>query len=176
METNALPPYDQSDKPTGCCARFKDEGWDGTDLHFKDKKFLKAKTVSLFHIPLNMGQMFGKTFAAIEAADARKDDDFIVLSHDPTPWRGEHLFAVSKDVPGHEMVTLSGDYETKVFEGPFKDAPKWEREMESYLAGKGKRLKKTYFYYTTCPKCAKTYGRNPVVLVAETEAGTHKAA
>ncbi|MFC1523447.1 hydrolase [Thermodesulfobacteriota bacterium] len=168
MKMNALPRYDMSDNPTDCCPRFKPEGWDGQELHFNDKLFLKAKTRSLFHIPLNMGSVFPKTFAAITDADARNDDDFIVLSYDPSPWTGEHYFSVTREVPGQEMVKLSGEYLTKVFEGPYKNAPKWEKEMAEYVADKGKQVVKTYFFYTTCPKCAKVYGKNYLVAVSET--------
>ena len=31
MNTNELPTYDASDNPTGCCPRFKPNGWDGQD-------------------------------------------------------------------------------------------------------------------------------------------------
>lgn len=167
METNALPKYDQSDKPTGCCPRFTPEGWDGQELHFRDKLFVKARTHSLFHVPLNMGTVFAKTFRAIEGASATSDDNFLVLSRDPSAWIGEHYFAVTREVPGQETVRMSGDFLTKVFEGPYRDAPKWERELEDYVRGQGKTLKRSYFFYTTCPKCAKVYGKNYVVGVAE---------
>jgi len=36
---------------------------------------------------------------------------------------------------------------------------------------KGKRLRKMYLYYTTCPKCAKKYGKNYIVILAEIDAG-----
>ena len=169
MEINALPKYDMSDNPTNCCPRFKQDGWDEQELHFKDKLFVKAKTKSIFHIPLNMGSVFPKTFSAIEKANARNDDDFIVLSYDPSSWTGEHYFSVNKDVSGQEMVHLSGDFLTKVFEGPYKDAPKMEKEMEEFIKSKGKNVKKTYFFYTTCPKCAKFYGKNYMVAVSEIE-------
>ena len=158
-----------SDNPTNCCPRFKQDGWDEQELHFKDKLFVKAKTKSIFHIPLNMGSVFPKTFSAIEKANARNDDDFIVLSYDPSSWTGEHYFSVNKDVSGQEMVHLSGDFLTKVFEGPYKDAPKMEKEMEEFVKSKGKNVKKTYFFYTTCPKCAKFYGKNYMVAVSEIE-------
>ena len=116
MEINALPKYDMSDNPTKCCPRFKQEGWDDQELHFKDKLFVKVKTRSIFHIPINMGSVYPKTFKAIEEANAFSDDNFIVLSHDPSAWTGEHYFSVTKEVPNAEMVTLSGDYLTKVFE------------------------------------------------------------
>lgn len=47
----------------------------------------------------------------------------------------------------------------------------WIDEMESYVAAQGKHTHKLYFYYTTCPKCAKKYGKNYVVILAEVEAG-----
>lgn len=56
---------------------------------------------------------------------------------------------------------------TKVFEGPYKDMGKWIRDMNSFVASKGKTAKKMFFYYTTCPKCAKVYGKNYVVILSE---------
>lgn len=58
MEVNALPPYDLKDIPTGCCPRFHPEGWDGQELHFRNKPFVRATTRSAFHIPLNMAAVF----------------------------------------------------------------------------------------------------------------------
>jgi hypothetical protein len=167
METNRTPVYDASDNPTGCCPRFHPEAWDGQALHFADKLFARATTKSLFHIPIDMGQVFGKTFAEIQAAHAEAGDQFVVLSRDLSPWSAEHLFAVANPPPGLEMVRLSGDYRTKVFEGPFKDAAKWDAQFEAALATEGEAAAKTYFFFTTCPKCAKAYGKNYVVAVAE---------
>jgi hypothetical protein len=39
--------------------------------------------------------------------------------------------------------------------------------MQAYVSEQGKTPKKMYFYYTTCPKCAKKYGKNYVVLLAQ---------
>jgi len=169
MDINASPKYDMSDNPTNCCPRLNPEGWDDQELHFKDKLFVKADSRSIFHIPLNIGSVFETTSSAIEKAGAWPSEQCIILTHDESAWREEHLFAVTNEVPGQEMVRLSGDYITKVFEGPYKDAPKWMKEMEALVAAKGKRSKKVYFFYTTCPKCAKVYGKNYVVAVAEYE-------
>ncbi len=46
-------------------------------------------------------------------------------------------------------------------------AGKWAKEMTSYVSEKGHTIKQLYFYYTTCPKCAKAYGKNYVVLLAQ---------
>lgn len=166
MDVNAVPKYDLSDNPTGCCPRFDPVGWDEQELHFKDKRFVKAKTRSLMHVPVNMGSVFSKTFKAIEEADAQGEDGFIVLSRDSSAWTAEHYFAVVRDVPGQDMTRMSGEFVTKVFEGPYKDAPKWCAETEGYAKENGKAVEDTYFFYTTCPKCAKYYGKNYVVVVA----------
>ena len=167
MEANVLPHYEMSDNPTGCCPRFHPEGWDYRSLHFRDKRFVRAKTRSIAHIPLNMGKVFRKTFEAIEAAEALDGSDLIVMSHDRSAWSAEHFFAVAKDVPGQENVRLNGDYVTKVFEGPYKEARHWCRELEARVEAVGKHAQRTYFFYTTCPKCAKAYGKNYVVGVTQ---------
>ena len=135
-------------------------------MHFDNKPFVKASTVSLFHMPLNMGSVFAKTWEEIKESHAN-NGGFLVLSHEDSAWHAEHLFAVTKDVPDATMVHLSGDFLTKVFEGPFSDARKWCAEMEAYVAGKGRQLDTMYFFYTTCPRCAKHYGKNYVVGVAK---------
>ena len=169
LEKNALPHYDTSDNETGCCPRFNPEGWDEAELHFENKPFVRAETKSIFHIPMNMGSVFSKTFRDIEKAGAHSDDDFIVLSRDLSNWKGEHFFSVTGDVPGHESIRISGDFITKVFEGPFRNMGSWEREVESFVASRGMATPKTYYFYTTCPKCAKVYGKNYVVAIAEVE-------
>jgi hypothetical protein len=39
--------------------------------------------------------------------------------------------------------------------------------MKVHVASKQKAMQKLYFFYTTCPKCAKAYGKNYVVLLAQ---------
>ena len=167
MQTNALPKYDARDNPTGCCPRFDPAGWDGQDLNFADKPFITARTKSVAHVPLDMAKAFRDTFAAIERAKARDPDDFLVLSRDRSAWSAEHLFAVARDVPGYPLVRLSGDYRTAVFEGPFKRVPQWAREVELRAHTRGKTIEDLYFFYTTCPKCAKAYGKNYEVAVSK---------
>ena len=169
MQTNETPQYDVSDNPTNCCPRFNPENWDDQELHFKDKLFVKAETKSLLHIPVNMDKVFTNTFKAIQSADAENAEQSLVLSRDASAWKGEHYFAVTKEVPGVEMVKLSGDYVIKVFEGPYKEAKNFDQELTTFVENKGKKAKRNYFFYTTCPKCAKFYGENYMVGVAEIE-------
>ena len=118
MQINEIPAYDVTDNETNCCPRFHPEPWDRQTLHFEDKPFVRAGTVSLFHMPLNMGSVFKRTFEAIEQAHAT-EGGFMVLSHDDSAWHAEHLFSVTRPVAGADMVFLSGDFLTKVFEGPY---------------------------------------------------------
>lgn len=167
MELNKLPIYDMSDNPTGCCPRFKPAGWDQQELHFKEKLFVRVETRNILHVPVNIGKVFSKTFEAIEKADAYDKEQFVVLTNDISAWKAEHFFAVTKEVSGEEMVRMSGDFLTRVFEGPYKEAPKWYEQMKKYVQQQGKTAKKVYFFYTTCPNCAKYYGKNYVVGFAE---------
>ena len=167
MQTNELPYMDTSDNPTGYCPRFNPEGWDGQELHFDHKKFLRAETRSLFYFPLNFGKVFGRVQSKIEESGANSNGEYFVLSHDESKFRAEHLFAVTKDVEGEEMVELSGHFLTKVFEGPYKEIPNWAKEMEQCARDRGKNDTNVRFFYTTCPKCARTYGKNYVVGVVE---------
>ena len=167
METNTLPRYDVSDNPTGCCPRFNPEGWDGRHLHFRDKPFIRATTRSVMHIPVNMGSVFGRVLGRIDEANAFDPDDYIALSRDLSAWEAEHLFAVAREVPGETMTTLTGDYITHVFEGPYREVREWVPELEGMVREKGYEPKTVYMFYTTCPKCSAEYRKNYVVGVVQ---------
>jgi hypothetical protein len=103
---------------------------------------------------------------AIVKADALAPEP-VLLSDENSLWGADVYIAVTKDVPGAKMEKISGTFLTKVFEGAYKDVPKWHKEMAQFVKSRGKEAKKTYSFYTTCPKCAKVYGKNYVVLVSE---------
>ena len=151
---------------TGCCPRFKPDAWEGKEITWTEKLFVKDKVRSLLHIPLNFGQVMVKNMEKIEEAGASAKD-VIVLSGEESMWGSNIYIAVEKDFTGAEVVKISGTFLTKVFEGPYKDMGKWIRDMNTFVASKGKTAKKTFFYYTTCPKCAKVYGKNYVVILSE---------
>lgn len=151
---------------TGCCPQFNPEPWDGKEHTWQDKLFIKDHVVSFMHIPLNFGMVMVKNMKKIEKAGAISPD-WMTLSDEKSPWGADVYVSVDKDVPDAETVKISGTFLTKVFEGPFKDIRGWVKEMEEFVASRGKEMKKMYAYYTTCPKCAKHRGKNYVVLVAE---------
>lgn len=167
MQTNGLPAFDLSVNTTGCCPKFNPMGWDNVKLHFEDKKFVRAVTKSAMHVPLNMGQVFTRVQENMDDVAAFDNAEMLVLSRDVSAWEAEHFFAVSRDVPGEDMVTISGDFITRVFEGPYRKAAGWVHDMEIAAKAQGKKAKTVYMFYTTCPSCAKAYGENYVVGVAQ---------
>jgi hypothetical protein len=173
MQINALPHYDDSVNTTGCCAKFNPEGWDGQELEFKNKKFVRAETSCVMHVPLNMSKVFERVHRHLHEAKAYNADNFIVLSHEVSPWKAEHFFSTDRDIAGEETALLSGRFVTKVFEGPFNKAESWYEAMENVAKAKGVTPKNIYFFYTTCPKCARVYGKNYVVGVADVSGEGH---
>ncbi|MFH1381371.1 MAG: hydrolase [Chloroflexota bacterium] len=155
---------------TLCCPRFDPEPWNEKELLWKDKLFVKDTVMQFMHSPLpgTFSKTVGRMWKKIEEAGANPDiKDFIMLATESSPWRGEIYINATKEVPNAENVKLSGTYVTKVFDGSYNEIPKWVKEMSQYVNQKGKTIKKYYFYYTTCPKCAKVYGHNYIVAFAE---------
>ncbi len=150
---------------TGCCADVDPAEWDGRTLTWTDQRFVKDTIRAFFHVPLNFGAVVTRTHAAIEKAEAYPERP-LWLSDEVSPWRSDLYLQVDRDVPGAETVTLSGTFVTKVFEGPFRDAGKWAEAMRARVAAEGREMKGLYFFYAICPKCAKHYGHNRVVLFA----------
>jgi hypothetical protein len=154
---------------TECCPKFDPELWDGKEVIWKDKLFVRDTVPQLFHIPLpgSFGKTVSRMWQKIEAAGAKPENrDFLMLTSETSQWKGEIYINVTGEIPDAENVKLSGTYLTKVFDGAYNDVPKWIKEMGKYVSGKGKSVKNYYFYYTTCPKCAKKYGHNYAVVFA----------
>jgi hypothetical protein len=126
---------------------------------------VKDRVRSFFHIPLNFGGVMKRNLAAIESAGA-KPESMVILSDENSLWGADVYIEVTKDIPGANMATISGKFLSKVFEGPYRNVPRWMESMKSFVQSKQKRLEKLYVFYTTCPRCAKKYGKNYVVLLA----------
>ena len=90
---------------------------------------------------------------------------------DPHPWDKvthewkDKLFIT--DTTSADVIKMTGTYISRVFDGPYSGVPTYITEMEEYLKTLAKKSKKYYFYFTTCPKCAKKFGHNYIVAVSE---------
>jgi len=153
-------------KHTGCCDPFDPAPWQEKEITWQDKLFVKDHVTSFLHIPLNFGQKVVKNLKLIEKADAKSPYQ-LMLTDEKSLWGADLYIDVAKDVPYAQMAKISGTFLTKVYEGPYQNVGKWAEDMKEYVKSSGNPLKKLYFSYTTCPKCAKAYGKNYVVLFAQ---------
>jgi hypothetical protein len=155
----------QEVKSTGCCEPFNPELWQDKEITWQDKLFVKDHVTSLFFIPLNFSSKMTKNSNLIDKAGAKRPT--IVMTGEDALWGCNIYIDTDKQIPGTQMTTISGTFLTKVFEGSYQNIGKWIKEMDAYVKSKGKETKKLYFYYTACPKCAKVYGKNYTVLLAQ---------
>lgn len=151
-----------------CCPKFDPALWDNKIFEWDKKKFVKDKVFTLFYMPINFGSVIRKLMAKIDKAGA-KQQDWMGLSDHTSKWNMDIYVAVDKEVPGVENTTLSGKFLSKVYEGDFKETGKWCKDFENYAKEKNLKIQKMYMWYTTCPKCAKKYGKNYTAIVAQVE-------
>lgn len=119
-------------------------------------------------MPLNFGSVMKRLDKKITAAEANMLD-WLCLSDHTSKWNMDIYLAVDKDIPDLENVTLNGKFYCRVYEGSFKETGNWCKDFEDVAQTKGFQVKKWYMWYTTCPKCAKKYGKNYVVIVGQVE-------
>ncbi|MDO8308181.1 MAG: hypothetical protein Q7V58_07470 [Actinomycetota bacterium] len=152
---------------TDCCAVPDVAGWDRRTVVFAGQPFIRRTTRNVLHVPVNMA----RTMSALQTDAQRggvlpETSHVLVLSRDLSPWRAEHLMAVTGPVEGADNVELSGTFASRVFEGPFRNAGSWDRDVREYAESLGADPHEVYFFYTTCPACAKHYSKNYVIALA----------
>lgn len=153
-------------KPGECCPKFDPMPWDEKLVTWNRKKFVKDRVMCFLHIPLNFGAVMTRNIKAIEAENAVPQPR-VVLSDENSLWGADVYIEATKEIPSKSVFYISGTFLTKVFEGPYSNVRRWIEEMTDYARQESKEIQKLYFFYTTCPKCAKKLGKNYVVLLAQ---------
>lgn len=156
-------------KESECCQEFSPEKWDEKSITWGNKPFIKESIPTFFHIPFP--HMIEKKIVkmykmANEVNVAPPKEDWLVLFHDPSLFKSELYMNVMGPVKNTNNVTISGKFETKVFDGPYNAVPKFFKEMDTYLEKKEIKAKKYYVHYAYCPKCSEKAGHNYMVLFA----------
>ena len=159
-----------------------------------DKTFVVDGTYCLFYIPLGFGKAVRRAISKIEHSKTQvPKEDFMILSNCHSPWWSDILVSTSKDqdVEGAKVAKISGSFVAKAYEGEYSNMGKWAKEvqelvvkvrqdmtsLEKECSDKNiivqkqgeqheKDTEKILFYYPTCPKCARKYGKNYVVIFA----------
>lgn len=155
-----------AEKEKECCPRFHPEEWDDKILQWKNKKFIKDSVCTFFYMPLNFGRVMKRLDRKLSEANITISDG-ICLSDHTSKWNMDLYIAVDKDIPGYESTLFSGNFFSKVYEGPFRDTGKWCKDFEIHAQTKGFTITKWFMWYTTCPKCAKKYGKNYVAIISQ---------
>lgn len=149
-----------------CCPEFNPELWDGKVFEWQNKKFALGHVWTFLYIPFGFGGLMKKINDAAQKNNVDLSEG-ITLSETLSPWKMCVLVAASHDVPGFETATLSGKFIAKTYEGDFKNIKKWMEDFDQFTHRQNLRTEKTYAWYTTCPKCAKKYGKNYVVIIGK---------
>lgn len=153
-----------------CCPQFNPTGWDNKTYHWENKLFVQETIPQFFHMPLDW--MFGKAVSKMMGLMQKENamptgDEGIFLTHEPNMFKLELDVATTKEVAGLKNIKISGDFICKVFDGEYSQFPNWIKQTKDYVASQNKVVKDFYFYYTVCPKCAKKWGHNYVVIFAQ---------
>lgn len=149
-----------------CCPKFDPAPWDDKNFEWNDKVFVKGSVFTILYMPLNYGATMVKMDKKIREAGADWSEG-ICLSDHTSSWNMDLFISVDKRVSTLENKIMTGKFYSKVYEGPFKETGKWFKDFDQILVSKGYKDAKVYTWYTTCPKCAKKYGKNYVVMVAK---------
>jgi len=158
----------QTEKIPECCPEFDPVPWDDKTFEWENKKFIKDKVCTLFYMPVNFGKVITKMLGKVTSAGA-ETPDWLCLSDHTSGWNMNLYLAVDKEIKGAENTVLNGRFYSKVYEGAFKNSGKWCKDFETVARSKGLNTGKMYLWYTTCPKCAKKYGKNYVVILSRIE-------
>jgi hypothetical protein len=151
-----------------CCPEFNPQLWDNKHFEWNDRKFIRDKVSTFFYMPINFGKVMKRLDIKVREAGATMPD-FLCLSDHTSKWNMDVYLAVDKEIAAANNVKLSGNFFSKVYEGPFKDTGKWCKDFEQTAKNQSIKIDKWYMWYTTCPKCAKKYGKNYVVVIAKTQ-------
>lgn len=151
---------------TECCPRFDPAPWDDKMHSWDDKRFIKDRVRTFFFMPLNFGAVMRRVMKTLQDTGTSIQEG-ICLSDHTSRWNMDIYVAVDKEVAGARNTTLSGTFLSKVYEGDFKNTGAWCKDFETNAKARGLDIKKWYMWYTTCPKCAKKYGKNYVVILTQ---------
>lgn len=155
---------EQEKQEPECCPKFDPAPWENQVFDWDNKMFIRDKVFTFFYMPVNFGGAMKRLNEKVENAGATMPD-LLCLSEHTSKWNMDLYLAVDREIPGTENATLSGKFYSKVYEGPYQDTGKWTEEFKKAAKEKGFEIEKWYMWYTTCPKCAKKFGKNYVVIL-----------
>ena len=154
-----------------CCPEFNPTKWEEKTFNWDNKLFIKETIPTFFHFPFPpmIGKKITKMWENAEKAQANLDnkDEILILFADPSAFKSEIYLSTKNHVPNENNITMSGTFISKVFDGSYNSIPKFIKEMDKYLSINNKKATQYYIHYAYCPKCAKTFGHNYMIIFAK---------
>jgi hypothetical protein len=157
-----------ADEEDICCPKFDPAPWTEKTFEWDQKRFIKDRVFTFYYMPLNFGGTMRRLGKMVRDAGATMPDNLCLSDH-TSKWNMDVYLAVDQEIPGAQNVTIGGKFLSKVYEGPYKETGNWCKDFAAYVKSQGAAIQKQFMWYTTCPKCAKKYGKNYVVIVGEVE-------
>lgn len=149
-----------------CCPPFDPVPWDDKTFIWKNKNFVKARIFCLFYFPINFTSIIKRLVSKI-TTHTKLDTDFMCLSDYTSPFGMDIYVATDKPIPTLENIPFSGNFYAKVYDGAYTQTAAWCRDFNVQSSKKHLTIDKGYMWYTMCPKCAKLYGKNYVVILGK---------
>lgn len=146
----------------GELSHFKPELWDKKQFVWGNKRFIQKRVLSLFYRPLNFCRIMKWLEKRVEKAGGEHPDALCLVSIN-SPWSMTLNYAVNREIPGCNNCILSGTWISRVYEGTFRSG--LTDEFNNWTLQEGFSIKRIYYWYTACLKCAdKSYKEYTVVL------------
>jgi hypothetical protein len=146
-----------------CCELIDPKEWDGKTLSWKGKPFVRKKYFAILYMPIGLDGVLRKLMGELNEKKLIPEEHPIMLFRNEGPFGGEILLAIKKKDPAYEVVTLSGSFFTKSYEGKsYSDAGNWHKDFQEAARGKG--VKETMAEYVLCPGCQKKFGKMQAIL------------
>jgi hypothetical protein len=156
----------QAETNVSCCPEFDPTLWNDKLFVWENKKFVKDSVCTFYYMPVNFSSVMKRLNKMVENAGATVPE-WLCLSDHTSKWNMDIYLAVDKEIQDAENTTIHGKFYCKVYEGPFKNTGNWCKDFENSLKSKGYTAGKMFMWYTTCPKCAKKYGKNYVAILGQ---------
>jgi hypothetical protein len=152
-----------------CCPPFDPAPWDGQIHDWQGKLFIKASIPTFFYVPIGFGTVMKRLDQLVRSVGGSLAGN-LCLSEHVSRWRMDVYLAVGQEIAGADNVRLTGRFLSKVYEGPFSETARWCYDFEQVAKARGLAVSRWLMWYTTCPRCARKYGRNYVVIFGQAAA------
>ena len=136
--------------------------WDENIFEWKRKNLSKTRYLQFF-TPEIFGSVLKKPDKQIRNKNAVIPDNTGISDH-TLKLNMDIYIAVDKEIPGGQNTTMSGTFVSK-FTKDHPVIPKSGTKISLRVAKlRDIKTDKIFMWFTTCPKCAKKYGKNYVVF------------